>query len=74
MPYALARALTLADILTDDEYEVLRCLVAGESMRTIAVRLSVDEKSAFALKKSLIAKLGGRCTADAVREGILEGL
>lgn len=74
MPQTVGRIRSLDDLLTADEREVLTCLVAGESQRTIAVRLSMQEAEAWAVRKSLMEKLGASCTADAVREGICAGL
>ena len=74
MPHDPTRKGSLADILTEDEYEVLTCLVAGESQRTISLRLGKGEAHALAVRESLMKKLGAKCTADAVREGIYAGL
>lgn len=73
MPRPMGRTVCLTDLLTEDEYETLRCLMVGESLRTIAVRLATDEQGALTIKRSLLLKLGARCTADAVREGIVAG-
>lgn len=73
MPQPMGCITSLTDLLTKDEYEVLTCLVAGESLRTIALRVSKDEQAALAIRQALLAKLGARCTADAVREGIMAG-
>ena len=74
MPQPMARKPSIADLLTEDEYDVLTCLVAGESQRTIAFRLGKGEAYALAARASLMKKLGASCTADAVREGIYAGL
>ena len=74
MPPEDGRARALVDRLTEDELEVLTCLVAGEAQRTIALRLGKDEADALEIRKSLMRKLGASCTADAVREGLYAGL
>ena len=74
MPQPMARKPSLTDLLTEDEYDVLTCLVAGESQRTITFRLGKGEAHALAVRESLMKKLGARCTADTVREGIYAGL
>jgi two-component system, LuxR family, response regulator FixJ len=73
MSHALGRTRLLVDHLTVQEREVLTCLVAGESQKTIALRLGIDEDGARLVRKSLMHKLGAACTADAVREGICAG-
>lgn len=56
------------------EVECLRGVVAGGSPANIASRLNLGGAKADAVKNSLMRKLGAKCTADAVREGINAGL
>lgn len=60
--------------LSVEQVACLRLIVAGESMATIAARLRLTPAQAHAAKHSVLAHLGARCTADAVREGIYAGL
>lgn len=69
----MARARSLNEF-TEEELEVLTCLVAGESQQTIALRLGTCEGRALEIRETLMRKLGATCTADAVREGIMAGL
>ena len=74
MNCAAQKARSLVDLLTSDELEALRCMIAGESQKVIAFRLGMNEAAALAVRQSLMDKLGASCTADAVREGIYAGL
>jgi DNA-binding NarL/FixJ family response regulator len=48
----------IAQILTDREFEILRCLTAGETNRQIATRLVISEHTVRAHMRSLMQKLG----------------
>ncbi len=71
--YRLRRANRAPDPvrnLSAEELHFLRCLISGLSQTAIAYELGILEAHALQVRETLMAKLGARCTADAVREGI----
>jgi len=61
----------IAQVLTDREIEILRCLTAGETNRQIATRLVISEHTVRAHMRSLMQKLGvvNRAQAAALAAG-----
>lgn len=61
------RARQMAQSLTPRQTEVLRHMMLGLRNKQIALRLSVSEKTVKMHRAALLAKLGARTSADAVR-------
>ncbi len=67
-----AQALLLK--LNQVELVALRSLAIEESIRDLAMRLSIAEADALGIKNSMMSKIGVQRDADAVRVAILAGL
>jgi two-component system, LuxR family, response regulator FixJ len=63
-------AAKIADTLTKREKDLLSLLIGGQSLSSIAEQLLVDIELLIAVRKSLMAKIGAKHTADAVRVGL----
>ena len=61
---------SLVQRLSPIELEVLRRIIAGEALATIAIHLKLGEGEARQHRESMMLKLGAKDTADAVRIGI----
>jgi DNA-binding CsgD family transcriptional regulator len=53
--------------LTQAELTALKVLASGESLRHVALRLSIGILAAAEIKKSMMRKIGASRDADAVR-------
>jgi FixJ family two-component response regulator len=69
-----SQALLLIRSLSLTELQMLRGMVAGESLSAIAFRLALDGPEAQKHRDSMMQKLGATSTADAVRIGIYAAL
>jgi len=61
------------DPLTDRELQVLRALVAGESLVSLARRLNLSNKTLSTYRRRLLAKLGLTGNAELVALALLHG-
>jgi len=60
--------------LSDREFDVLRRLAAGASVKEIAARLGISPKTVSTYRARLLEKLGAKTNADLVRYVIQHGL
>jgi DNA-binding NarL/FixJ family response regulator len=60
--------------LSDREFEILRALVAGESVGDIAARLHLSVKTVSTHKTRILQKMGMQSTAELVRYAVQAGL
>jgi FixJ family two-component response regulator len=67
-------ATALVSSLSARELEILKGIVAGDAVRTIAARLDLDLEIANNSHQNMMAKLNARLTCDAVRIGLYAGL
>ena len=62
------------EALSDREFEVLRALAQGESLKAIAARLSVSPKTVTTYRSRILDKLNLGSNADLVRYALEHGL
>lgn len=62
------------EALSDREFQVLRALADGESLKAIAVRLDVSPKTVTTYRRRLLDKLGLESNAELVRYALEHGL
>lgn len=62
------------DELSDREFQVLRGLAEGESLKSIAARLEVSPKTVTTYRRRLLGKLGLDSNAELVRYALEHGL
>ena len=62
------------EALSDREFQVLRALAEGESLKAIAVRLDVSPKTVTTYRRRLLDKLGLESNAELVRYALEHGL
>ena len=60
--------------LSDREFQVLRGLAHGESLKSIAARLTVSPKTVTTYRTRILEKLGLGSNADLVRYALEHGL
>jgi two-component system, NarL family, invasion response regulator UvrY len=60
--------------LSDREFEVLRGLAEGESLKQLAARMSVSPKTVTTYRSRILQKLGLRGNAELVRYALAHGL
>jgi two-component system invasion response regulator UvrY len=60
--------------LSDREFEVLRALAQGDSLKAIAARLSVSPKTVTTYRSRILEKLGLSSNAELVRYALEHGL
>jgi two-component system, NarL family, invasion response regulator UvrY len=62
------------ELLSDREYQVLRMLAAGNSVKEIGAKLCLSVKTISTYRARVFQKLQFKSNADAVRYGICEGI
>lgn len=62
------------DTLSDREFDVLRAIADGESVKQIAARLGISPKTVSTYRARLLEKLGVRTNAELVRYVLEHGL
>ena len=60
--------------LSDREFQVLRALAQGETLKAIAARLAVSPKTVTTYRTRILQKLGLRTNAELVRYALEHGL
>lgn len=62
------------DLLSEREHEVLRRLVAGQSLKAIGAALGLSRKTVTTYRSRVLTKLGVETNADLVRYALQHGL
>lgn len=60
--------------LSDREYEVMKLIAVGNSVKAIAANLSLSEKTVFTYRTRLLEKLGLKSDVDVARYALRHGL
>jgi len=60
--------------LSDREYEVMKLIAVGNSVKAIAANLSLSEKTVFTYRTRLLEKLGLESDVDVARYALRHGL
>jgi two-component system, NarL family, invasion response regulator UvrY len=75
LAYDLRRADTPAhELLSDREFQVLRMIGAGKTVKEIADELSLSVKTVSTYRSRILEKTGMRTTADLIRYALQEQL
>ena len=64
----------LHSLLSDREFEILKCIIKGNSLKKIASNLSISDKTVSTYRSRLLKKLNLTNTADLIKYGINQNL
>ncbi len=64
----------LHSLLSDREFEILKFIIKGASLKTIALNLSISDKTVSTYRSRLLKKLNLTNTADLIKYGISQNL
>ena len=64
----------LHSLLSDREFEILKCIIKGDSLKKIASNLSISDKTVSTYRSRLLKKLNLTNTADLIKYGINQNL
>lgn len=64
----------LHSLLSDREFEILKCIIKGDSLKKIASNLSISDKTVSTYRSRLLKKLNLTNTADLIKYGISQNL
>ena len=64
----------LHSLLSDREFEILKCIIKGDSLKKIALKLSISDKTVSTYRSRLLKKLNLKNTADLIKYGINQNL
>ena len=64
----------LHSLLSDREFEILKCIIKGDSLKKIAFNLSISDKTVSTYRSRLLKKLNLTNTADLIKYGINQNL